>query len=56
MACIFCEPDDDLGNRVYYKDARWYAFLSSPPHTRGHTIYRLYLSPRTPQTAIAAPK
>jgi diadenosine tetraphosphate (Ap4A) HIT family hydrolase len=38
MTCVFCEPNDDLCKRVFYEDDRWYAFLSSPPHTQGHTI------------------
>jgi diadenosine tetraphosphate (Ap4A) HIT family hydrolase len=38
MTCIFCKPDADLCKRVFYEDDRWYALLSSPPHTVGHTI------------------
>jgi diadenosine tetraphosphate (Ap4A) HIT family hydrolase len=38
MTCVFCNPDHDLRDRVFYEDGRWRAFLSSPPHTSGHTI------------------
>ena len=40
MSCPFCTRPDDLPDRIFYEDADtgWFAFLSAPPHTSGHTI------------------
>lgn len=38
--CDFCNRVDDLPDRIFYesKNKKWFAFLSAPPHTKGHTI------------------
>ena len=40
MDCLFCERSGDIPQRIFYegKRAAWFAFLSSPPHTKGHTV------------------
>jgi diadenosine tetraphosphate (Ap4A) HIT family hydrolase len=38
MACSFCDRDENLCSRIFYENKGWFAFLSSPPHTKGHTI------------------
>lgn len=40
MACPFCDRSGDLPARVFYEDTDlgWFAFLTAPPHTTGHTI------------------
>lgn len=40
MGCPFCDRPHDLLDRVFYEaaDLGWFAFLSAPPHTKGHTI------------------
>ena len=36
--CDFCSRADDLPDRIFYESKKWFAFLSAPPHTKGHTI------------------
>ncbi len=36
--CDFCERDRDLKRCIFYEKGKWFAFLSAPPHPRGHTI------------------
>jgi diadenosine tetraphosphate (Ap4A) HIT family hydrolase len=36
--CDFCSRVDDLPKRIFYESKKWFAFLSAPPHTKGHTI------------------
>lgn len=36
--CDFCSRVKDLPDRIFYENEKWFAFLSAPSHTRGHTI------------------
>jgi diadenosine tetraphosphate (Ap4A) HIT family hydrolase len=37
MSCPFCNIDN-LRDRVFYENNKWFAFLSAPFHTKGHAI------------------
>jgi diadenosine tetraphosphate (Ap4A) HIT family hydrolase len=38
--CFLCNVPKNVRERVFYEDRnrRWFAFLSAPPHTKGHVI------------------
>ncbi len=36
--CDFCVRSGCLPDRVFYETIRWFAFVSAPPHAKGHTI------------------
>lgn len=40
MVCPFCNRPSNLEDRIFYENNElgWFAFLSAPPHTSGHTI------------------
>jgi len=46
MTCSFCKRDEDLCRRIFYEEKGWFAFLSSPPHTKGHTILAVSKRPQ----------
>jgi diadenosine tetraphosphate (Ap4A) HIT family hydrolase len=36
--CDFCLRSGCLPDRVFYETVWWFAFVSAPPHAKGHTI------------------
>jgi diadenosine tetraphosphate (Ap4A) HIT family hydrolase len=36
--CDFCLRSGCLPDRVFYETVSWFAFVSAPPHAKGHTI------------------
>jgi len=40
MGCPFCDRVGDLPSLLFYENTElgWFAFLTTPPHTKGHTI------------------
>lgn len=36
--CDFCDRTEDLPDRIFFESDRWFAFLTAPPHTKGHTV------------------
>jgi diadenosine tetraphosphate (Ap4A) HIT family hydrolase len=36
--CDFCSRVGDFPDRIFYESKKWFAFLTAPPHTKGHTV------------------